>query len=80
MKHTNAAGKSKSLEQAVVSGDFLEFYWQTKRHSPDQVCSILSAVDPAILIAFTTRLIDEWYRLRAQLEAVNQELDVYADD
>jgi hypothetical protein len=71
---------SKSIEQAAVPGDFLEFYWQTRRHAPDQVRSILSAVDPATLAAFIIRLIEEWYRLRAQLDAANQELDVYADD
>jgi len=71
---------SKSIEQAVVSGDFLEFYWQTRRHSPDKVRSILSVVDPATLTAFIIRLINEWYRLRTQLAAANEELDVYADD
>jgi len=71
---------SKSIEQAVVSADFLEFYWQTRRHSPDQVGSILSAVDPATLVRFIIRLINEWYRLRAQLEVANQELDVYASE
>jgi hypothetical protein len=37
-------------------------------------------VDPVTLAAFIIRLINEWYRLRVQLEAANQELDVYADD
>jgi hypothetical protein len=37
-------------------------------------------VDPATLVAFIIRLIEEWYRLRAQPDAANQELDVYADD
>jgi hypothetical protein len=65
---------SKSIEQAVVSGDFLEFYWQTRRHSPDQVCSIRSATEPAARTAFMTGLINEQYRLRTQFEAVHKAL------
>ena len=71
---------SKSIEQAIVTGNFLEFYWRTRRHSPDQVGAILSQVEPAALAAFIIGLINEWYRLRTQLAAANEELDVYKDD
>jgi hypothetical protein len=71
---------SKSIQQAVIAGDFLEFYWQTRRHPPDQVGAIFSAMDPATLASFTIRLINEWYQLRIQLDAANRELDLYADD
>jgi hypothetical protein len=37
---------------------------------------IARRVDPATLTAFIIKLINEWYRLRTQLAAANEELDV----
>jgi hypothetical protein len=66
------------ITRAVVSGNYLDFYWALKRHPPQQVWQVLVKLDAATGMAFITGLINEWYRLRAALDAANEALDVGA--
>jgi hypothetical protein len=69
---------AEDITRAVVSGNYLDFYWALKRHPPQQVWQVLSGLDAAVAMAFITGLINDWYRLRAALDAANEALDVGA--
>jgi hypothetical protein len=66
------------ITRAVVSGNYLDFYWALKRRPPQQVQEALFALDAVTLMTFITGLINEWYRLQAALDAANEALDVGA--
>jgi hypothetical protein len=67
------------ITKAIISGNYLDAYWALKRQPPDQVREALDTLDPATLAAFVAGLINEWYRLRAALDAANEALDIDSD-
>ena len=70
------AMNADDITRAVISGNYLDFYWALKRHPPQQVWQVLSKLDAGM--ALITGLVNEWYRLRAALDAANEALDVGA--
>jgi hypothetical protein len=66
----------KDITEAVTTSNCIAFYWALKRHPPCVARAALNTLDPDTLVRFMHTLAGEWYRLRAQIEAVNDALDV----